>query len=361
MYIQWKGGIFLDTKSFLKKLCNGVGVSGYEHTISNAVIDGFKPLTDEVSTDKLGNVIAIKRGENNENNIKIMLAAHMDEIGLMVKDIEDSGFLRFTNVGGIDSRTLLAQEVIVHGKKDIYGVIGAKPPHLQDADEKGKAIKMEDLTIDVGLTKEEVEEVITIGDIITIKRDFIDLQGSSVAGKALDDRAGVATIFECAKELAKLKHTADVYFVSTVQEEVGTRGAMTSTYKINPDIGIAIDVGFGATPELPKEHVLDMGKGPGIAIGGNIHPTLREKLTDVAKEYNIPFQYEVAPGPTGTDARSIQITRSGVPSLLLSLPLRYMHTSVETINMEDIKSSAKLLARFIACISDENLEGLLCY
>lgn len=351
----------MEAKQLLGLLCEKSGVSGHEHLVSSLIIDAFNDFTDEITKDKLGNVIALKKGENNLNNIKIMLAAHMDEIGLMVTDIDDKGFIKFTTIGGIDPRTLLAQEVIVHGNKDLFGVIGAKPPHLQDESEREKAVKIEDLTIDVGFSKEQLKEFVEIGNTITINRSYIELEGSWVSGKALDDRAGVVTMFECAKELRYLKHQADVYFVSTVQEEVGVRGAATSTYKINPDIGIAIDVGFGSTPEIPKEYTLDMGKGPGITIGGNIHPTLREKLVEIAKEYNIPHQFELDPGPTGTDARAMQITRCGIPTLLISLPLRYMHTSIETINIEDIKSSAKLLARFISCISQDNLEGLLCY
>ncbi len=356
-----KGGIALDSKKFLKVLCEGVGISGYEHTVVNPIVDEFKPLTDEIEIDKLGNIIAIRRGENNKGNIKIMLAAHMDEIGLMVTDIDKNGFIKFTNVGGIDSRTLLAQEVTVHGKESLFGVIGAKPPHLSSPSERNDAIKMKDLSIDVGLKKEAVEKIVEIGDLITIKRSFIDLQGNWISGKALDDRAGVITMYECAKELEKLKHEADVYFVSTVQEEVGVRGATTSTYKINPDIGIAIDVGFGATPELPEEDVIEMSKGPGLALGGNIHPSLRKHLVKIANEYNIKYQTEVEPGLTGTDARAMIMTRAGIPSLLLSLPLRYMHTSVETIDMDDIKTSGQLLARFISSITSENLEGLLCY
>ena len=150
-------------------------------------------------------------------------------------------------------------------------------------------------------------------------------------------RQGVAAMYECIKELSNINHEADIYFVHTVQEEVGMRGAFTSAYKINPDIGIAIDVGFGSTPELPKSDTIDMGKGPGITIGGNIHPGLKRKNSEIAKEYNIPFQFEVTPGPTGTDARAMQITREGIPTLCLSIPLRYMHTSVEVVDMNDIK------------------------
>ncbi len=351
----------LETKDFLEILSNSTGVSGFEHNLKNTIISAMENYTDDNLIDNLGNIISIKKGTNNKHNLKIMLAAHMDEIGLIITYIEDNGFLRFSNIGGIDPRTLLSQEVVVHGKEDILGVIGAKPPHFQSSDEANKAIKMEDMTIDVGLPKEEVEKLVRIGDSVTIKRNFTRLQENRVTGKALDDRAGVATLLECAKELKHLHHESDVYFVSTVQEEVGTRGAVTSTYSIDPDIGIAIDVGFGATPELPKEHTLDMGKGPGITIGGNIHPTLREHLTEVAKEYNIPHQFEVSPGPTGTDGWAIQITRSGIPTLCISIPLRYMHTSVEIVDMMDIKNTAKLLALFITSISNENLEEILCY
>lgn len=351
----------MQANELMRLLCEKPGVSGHEIAISNLIVDAFTNLSDEVERDNLGNVIALKKGENNLNNIKIMLSAHMDEIGLMVTDIDDRGFISFTTIGGIDPRTLLAQEVVVHGKEDLFGVIGAKPPHLQDESEREKAVRIEDLTIDVGYSKEQLKDLVEIGNVVTISRNLLELRENWLSGKALDDRAGIVTMYECANELKYLKHEADIYFVSTVQEEVGVRGATTSTYKINPDIGIAIDVGFGATPDIPKEYTLDMGKGPGITIGGNIHPRLREKLIEVAKENYIPYQLEIDPGPTGTDARAMQITRCGIPTLLISLPLRYMHTSIETINMNDIKMSAKLIARFISYITHDNLEGLLCY
>ena len=351
----------MDTKGFLEILSNSSGVSGHESRLNDTILFAFERYADNISIDNLGNIIILKKGKNNGSNIKMMIAGHIDEIGLMVKYIEDNGFIRFTNIGGIDPRTILGQEVIVHGTKDLFGVIGSKPPHLQEPTEINKAIKMEDMIIDLGYSKEELEKMIDIGDTITIKRNFKELQGDRLTGKALDDKAGIAAMYECIKELSKIDHEADVYFVCTVQEEVGVRGAFTSAYKVNPDIGIAIDVGFGSTPELPKSDTLDMGKGPGITIGGNIHSGLREKMVEVAKEYNVPFQFEVTPGPTGTDARAMQITREGVPSLCLSIPLRYMHTSVEIVDMEDIKNTGKLLTFFIASISNGNLEGLLCY
>jgi len=353
----------LDTKAFLELLCNENGVSGYASNLNPTIIKAFERYTDEIKVDKLGNVIALKKGKSldSSNNIKIMIAAHMDEIGLMVADFEDNGFIRFTNIGGVDPRTILGQEVIVHGKEDLLGVIGSKPPHLQDPEEQDKAVKMEDMTIDIGLSKERVQELVNIGDTITINRKLQDLIGSRITAKALDDRAGIAAMLDCMKELNQINHEADIYFVSTVQEEVSMAGALVGAYNIDPDIGIAVDVGFGSTPELSKSKTLELGNGPGITLGGNIHPNLRKKLINVATEYNIPNQIEINAGPTGTDARVMQITREGIPSLVLSIPLKYMHTSVELVDMKDIKDTGKLLAFFIASITKESLEGLLCY
>jgi len=277
-----------------------------------------------------------------------MLAAHMDEIGLMVKDIEKGGFIRFTNIGGVDQRILPAQEVWVHGKETLFGVIGAKPPHLQESGETIKAVPMEDMAIDVGLPEEEVRKLVSVGDLITFKSPLISMQGEIVNGKSLDDRASVVLLYQTMKELDRLKFNGEIYFVATVQEEVGTRGAIISTYRLNPDIGIAIDVTHADTPDASREDTFPIDKGPVIAIGPNLHPRLTQKLMDVADENNIEYQVEVEPGPTGTDARSIQISRSGVPTVLLGLPLRYMHTTVESISMNTIKKAARLLALFIA-------------
>ncbi|HZK01197.1 MAG TPA: M42 family metallopeptidase [Tissierellaceae bacterium] len=346
---------------FLKSLSNHKGISGFEYSLRDIIIPYFEKYADEISIDKLGNITALKKGKSAEGKIKILLAAHMDEIGLMVKDIEENGFIRFTNVGGIDPRTILGQEVIVHGKEDLFGVIGAKPPHLQDSKEEDKAIKMEDMTIDIGFPYEKVKESVSIGDTITINRTFQELKNNRVTGKALDNRAGLVALYECIKELNDLNHEADVYFIATVQEEESMAGAITSSYRINPDIGIAVDVGFGTTPELDKSDTIELGQGPGITLGGNIHPGLRKKLISTAKEYNIAHQMEITVGPTGTDGRAIQISREGIPTLVLSIPLRYMHTSVEVVDMNDLKNTGKLLAFFIKEISSENLEGLLCY
>lgn len=350
----------METKLFLENLVNQYGVSGFEYDLADFISSEFSQYADEVTTDKLGNVIALKKGSGNEN-IKIMLAAHMDEIGLMINYIEDNGFLRFTNVGGIDPRTILGQEVIVHGKERLFGVIGSKPIHLQDQKEQEETVKMQDMIIDIGFSKEEAEKRVRIGDIVTIKREMTELKNNRVYGKAMDNRTGVAVLYQMMKELQKLKHEPDIYFVATVQEEVSMAGAVTSSFSIRPDLGIAVDVGFGKTPELNKWQSIELGEGPGITLGGNIHPGLRKKLIETANEYNIPQQMVVTPGPTGTDARAMQVNMDGIPCLVVDIPLKYMHTSVEVADMDDIDKTAKLLSFYINEIKNDDLEGLLCY
>lgn len=346
----------MDYKNLLKKLCESHGVSGHERGIYDLVKEEFAQISDEVTEDKFGNLFFLKKGT--KGKYKVMLAAHLDEIGLIVKDIDDKGFIKFTTVGGIDQRTLPSQEVIVHGKKDILGVIGSKPPHLLSLGDMEKAIKIEDMYIDVGMSKKEVEELVKIGDVITIKREFRELLNDYVSGKALDDRAGIAVMAVCLEELNKLYHYHDVYAVATLQEEVGVRGAITSAYNVEPDIAIAIDVTHGKARGVSTE--IELARGPAIGKGPNIHPAVYKGLVDTAKEYNINHQIEPLPGPSGTDAWAIQISRGGVPTGLVSIPLRYMHTSVETVNMKDIINSGKLLAYYIANLPEE-LEGQLCY
>ncbi len=350
----------MDKYEFLELLTNGHGVSGFEYTLSKAVIDAFTPLCDSVKIDKMGNVIAHKKGSG-DGAVKIMMAAHLDEIGFMVKYIEDNGFIRFTTIGGIDPRTTIGQEVWVHGVETILGVVGSKPPHLQDSKEQEETIKLEDMIIDTGYSKEKLLELVSIGDTITVKRDTVKLLNTKAAGKAMDDRAGVAALLETLKILQGMNHYPDVYMVATVQEEVSMTGAFTSTYHIQPDIGIAVDVGFGTTPELEKADTIELGKGPGITIGGNVHPTLVKRLFETGKVHGIPCQKDVAPGPTGTDARAMQITKEGIPALVVSIPLRYMHTSVELLDLEDIHHTARLLAQFTNSVKEGELEGLLCF
>lgn len=340
----------MEGKELLFKLSGSTGVSGNEHGLSSILEEYFGKHVTETRTTKNGNFIAIKKGDGGGKH-KIMIAAHSDEIGMMVTDIDDRGFIHFTRVGGIDPKTIPAQEVIIHGKKEVYGVVGAKPPHVLSKDDMKKAIKLEDMKIDVGMTKEEARQYISVGDLITVKRDCMSLQGDFLTGKALDDRAGIAAMLECAIELEKMKHEADVYFTATTCEEVGAWGARTAAYEINPDIAIAVDVTFGDKNAGDRVNI-ECGKGVEITVGPNIHPELSQRLLNIADEYKIPYAIDACPGPTGTDAWVIQVVREGIPSLLISIPLRYMHTSTEVISYKDVVLTGRLMAWFIASIKD---------
>lgn len=342
---------------FLKALSEASGVSGYEDEVRECVREAFGAMSDELRTDTMGNLIALKRGSGPEPRRRVMLAGHMDEIGLIVTVLE-KGFIRFTQVGGFDVRTLMGQEVVVHGRRDLPGVIGCRPPHVVSDEERSKPVPMDEMFIDVGLTQETLAQVVRVGDLITIRRPFIELQNNLVSGKAFDDRAAVVAIAICLDTLQTLHHQWDVYGVATVQEEVGLRGALTSTYGIAPDIGIAIDVGFGKQPGVPESEAIGIDKGPALAFGPNLHPVLFGEIKRVAEELEIPVQVEVAPRGTSTDANAMQITRGGIPTALLSLPLRNMHTPIETLCTRDLIRTGRLLAHFIATLDDTFMDKL---
>lgn len=330
------------------------GISGFEYRISDEIIKLFKPFCDEISSDALGNIIALKKGK--KGGKKIMLEAHFDEIGLMVSNIDENGFLSFINIGGVDPRILLSAEVTVHGKKDIKGVIGAKPPHLLENGEANKAISIRDMSIDTGLSLEEVSENIIIGSPVTLSQSVGKLLNNNLSLKTLDDRAGVAAILEVFK---RADIDADLYASVSVQEEVGLRGAKASSFSIMPDCAVAIDVCHAVTPDNSKE-AFDAGSGVVIAKGPNIHPKIFKKLSDTAKKYDIKTNIEISGGDTGTDAWAIQIAGGGIPVGLLSVPLKYMHTSVETMNLDDFEALVSLLEAFLK-ESDNFSEDWLCY
>lgn len=346
----------MSAKDFLQKLSQAHGVSGFEHTIRDLVIDEFKPHADEISITPMGSVIALKRGTGGGKH-KVLIEGHMDEIGLMVTEI-DHGFIRFTQVGGFDVRVLLAQEVIVHGKKPLRGIIGARPPHVLTEEERSKVIPMNDLWIDVGLPEARVRELVQVGDQITIARKLIDLKNNLVAGKAFDDRAAVVCVAEALKDLSTMKHTWDVYVIANTQEEVGLRGAMTSAYQVYPDVAIAVDVGHADQPGAPEPNRVPLNDGMGIAMGPNIHPLVHTKLTQIARDNEIPFKITAYAGATGTNAWAMQVVREGIPTGLIDIPLRYMHTSVETVSISDVERIGRLLARFCASLDDKFAQEL---
>lgn len=350
-------GEYMEQKKLLKTLCTAHGPSGRENWIYPLIEEAFLPYCDEVRQGNLNNAYAMKKGKCNGS---IMLMAHADEVFLMVNEIGDNGFLKFIS-NGIDPKTLVSQEVLIHGIEKIGGIIGITPPHLMSNEDKKKAVKIDELMIDTGRSKESIEKLVNVGDFITLKKDFYELLNNNVACKAADDRAGIVAMWSCAKELQSINHDLDVYFVSSCQEEVGHRGARMASFDLNPTLGIAIDVTFDSGLMGDTDRDNKLGEGPVICIGPNIHPKFREKLMETAEEYNIPYQVEVEPGNTGTDAWDIQIVRESIPTLLISIPQKYMHTTVEVVNMEDIKNTGRIIAKFIEKIKYDELEELLCF
>ena len=335
-------------RSLIKKLSDLRGISGFEYRLNKQIADIFRPYADEVVTDSLGSVIALKRC-GIENAPSVMIEAHCDEIGLIATSVTDEGFITFANVGGVDGRILPSLEVVVHGKKDISGIIGIKPSHLIEA---GKSVKIKDMAIDTGLDADEVKELVSAGDSITIAQSVGALGKSQWSGKTLDDRASVAILADVMKKLDNEKLNADVYAVAAVQEEVGCRGGKTTSYAINPDMAIAIDVTHGITPDNSSD-AFETGKGAVITVGPNLHPKLTERLRKTASDNKIKLQIEVEGGNTGTDAWEIQVSADGIPTALLSIPLKYMHTSVETLDISDVTAASKLLVCFIKGIEED--------
>ena len=346
------------TKELLFNLCNSTGVAGFEFQQTAEIVkSAFKEYCDEVWTDTLGNVIGHKKGKG---KYSVLFAAHMDEIGLMVSGYEKGGFLRFEEVGGYDQRSLVAQEVFVHGKEEVYGIIGVKPPHITTPEEAKNAHKMEDMAIDTGLSDEKLKELVRIGDVVTIKRNMIELRGDTVAGKALDDRAGIAALYQCMKDLKNTECDIDVYYVASVQEELGFQGAYTAAYMIKPDIAIALDVCHALSPDVSEPKGKKLGGGPVISRGLNVHPRVYDSLIKTAKDHYIAHQKSVAPTMSGTDAVAMQITGCGSATGIVSFPLKYMHTSVEVMRLKDIMLTAKLISSYVLDLSAIDVEELLC-
>lgn len=347
-----------DLKEHLRTLVNAHAPSGHEAPVRALVREAWQGFVNDFEQDKLGSLIGIKRATTPQTTSrKIMLAAHMDEIGFMVRDIED-GFIYVQKVAGMDNRVMLTQPVLVHGKRPLKGIVAAAPPHVLTEEERKKYPSHEALVIDVGLPHEEVSQLVRIGDLVTPDTPMIDLNGKIVAGKAMDDRACVAAVTYCLHELQSMHHSWDVYATATVQEETGLYGAETAAHHINPEIAIALDVTFAEQNGISPDDASELGGGPVICLGANIHPKLYDKLVDIAKEYEIKYQIETATGNTGTDAWAIQVARSGIPTALISIPLRNMHSPIETVDLRDIERAGRLLAQFISSLDADFMSAL---
>lgn len=338
--------------SLLKEIAEVAGAPGHEQRVREIVLREIKPLVDEVTIDNMGNVYAIKKGKDKK---RVMIGAHMDEIGFMVTHIDDKGFVRFHTLGGFDPKTLTAQRVIIHGKKDIIGVMGSKPIHVMSAEERTKLPKTTDFFIDLGMNKKEVEKIVSVGDPITRERGLIEM-GNCVNCKSLDNRLAVFILIETLKNLKNKKVPFDIYGVFTVQEEVGIRGANVAALEIKPDFGFGLDttIAFDVPGAKPEEVITSLGEGTAIKIMDSstiCDYRMIKYMEEVAKKNKIKYQKEILTAG-GTDTAGIQrMNPGGAIAGAISIPTRHIHQVIEMADKDDIKGSIDLLTN---CLLDLN-------
>ena len=343
---------------FLKGLLDQAGPSGYEEQTSAVWRNYVQGFADRVHGDFHGNSYGIL---NEKGKTSIFMSGHIDEIGFMISGITEKGFLKIAPVGGIDLHVVVGQRVNINTKKgEVYGIIGRKPIHLLTPEERKKVATVSEIWVDIGAKdKKDAEKIVEIGDAVTIDVGFKKLRGSLYVARGFDDRVGAFAVAEALRILSenrdKLRHK--VTAVASVQEEIGLRGAITSAYNVNPQIGFAVDVTFSSdVPEIKPEIIGDvkLGNGPVIARGPNINPKLFVLIKKVAKENKIPIQIVAVPRGTGTDANAIQLSRGGVATALISIPNRYMHTPVEVVSLKDVENTALLIAKTIMKIKNRD-------
>jgi endoglucanase len=329
----------------LKELCTAPGAPGREEKVREIVIRELTPLCDEVSVDAIGNVIGIKQGSGSG---RFMTCGHMDEISFMIKFVDDNGFLRFVPLGGFDPKTLTAQRVIVHGRRDLIGVMGSKPIHIMTDEDRKKPLRIEDYFIDVGLPADQVKDLIRPGDVVTREREIIEV-GEMINGKSFDDRVGVFLAIEGLR--AARSNKMDIYTVASAQEEIGIRGAMVAAQNVKPDVGVALDVTLAndVPGAEPHEQVSAMGKGVAIkAMDSSVIPNWKmvDHMRELCEQRQIPWQLEVLP-KGGTDTAAIQRHGGGAAAGAISVPTRYVHSVIEMVHPADVQAAIDLLAALI--------------
>jgi endoglucanase len=350
----------MDSIKILKKLSETPGPSGFERRIAAKVSELWQPYADTVTVDRIGSVIVTKKGRGDAPRSRILLAAHMDEIGLMVSKIVNHngyGFLKLSAIGGVDIRHLYGQTAVVHGQRDLVGVIGSLPGRMLPPERSSKAYGFKDLVVDVGLPESEVTELVSVGDAISFRQPLRKMQKRIVTGKALDNRASVAAVSFCLEYLQGRHFDWDVVAVATAQEETRLLGAFTAGFAQQPDLAIAIDVSFAKGAGLTDSSLV-LGSGPAIDTSPAVHPGMHKALQDTAKALEMEVSTTTSTRPGGTDAFGLQIARAGIPTALVSIPLRYMHTMVETIDADDVERVGRLLGEFIARLDQQFLDDL---
>ncbi len=346
--------------AFAKDLFSVAGLSGHEGPARDVIRPRWEPLVDEVEVSPLGSLHALRQGRGPAPRRRVMLAAHMDIVGLMVKHLVGS-YVRVSTIGGVDPRVLPGQPVIVHGRRDVPAIVVHPAPHLLAPDRPPKrAPQTDELWVDTGLSAAEAARTVRVGDVISFAQPPLELSENRLSGHGLDDRAGILAITVCLNELQRLAHVWDVAAVATVGEETTYRGAFTSAFRLGPDLAVAVDVTYASgVPGQPEFKVFPMGGGPTIGKGSDIHPALLRTFEAAARSAEIPYSIEVMPVHSGTDANAIQATREGVPTMVLGIPIRYMHSPVELVDLADIERTGRLLAATIAAFDADFMQRLV--
>lgn len=351
----------MDIFKELQTLTETPGPSGFETEIAQAIQASWEPLVDEMSVDRVGSLLALKKGSGEEPRKKLLIAAHMDEIGLMVRNFEEHngwGFIRVINLGGVDIRQIYGQLVVVHGKKNLPGVLGSLPGAMLPPAKRNKPFGYDEIFVDVGLPIDELKAQVGIGDPITFRQPLRKLLGKRVTGKSLDNRASVTAVTVMLNELQSRNHEWDVVAVATAQEETRLLGAYTSAFSERPDVAIAIDVTFGKGPGVNDDNAFELGGGPVLDLGPNVHNGVLKALKEAADALEMKTHVGTHTRGSGTDAFGLQVARAGVPTGIISIPLRYMHTMVESIDIKDVKRSGRLLSQFASQLDGTFLDKL---
>lgn len=344
----------MDIKTTLSSLCLCSGPSGREGEPIRQAAALLRPLMDEVWEDRFGNIVGVRRC-GREDAKRVVLDAHLDEVGLLITGAEE-GFLRFRSVGGIDPRMLPNREITILSEPPLFGLVAVLPPHVQKAGDASKSIPLSDLYIDAGLTQDEAEKL--IGTFAVPRGTFQVHLDHVVSSKALDDRAGFVTLLRAAELLKETPLDVDLYILGSSREEIDYDGAGVAAFSLMPHCFVAVDVTHARTPDGPKEETFPAGKGPVIGIGPNISRWMSDRLTAKAEELEIPWAAEISGGCTYTNAWQVQTAREGVATAVLSLPLKYMHSPVETLDLNDLEGAAQLLAAFVKDLAREGGEFL---
>lgn len=346
-----------DITPFLLSLLSKPGISGYEEPVSELIAEQWRPLVDELTISPLRSLHGLRKAASKEKRPTLMIAAHMDAIGLMVKQIQN-GFLLISTIGGIDPRVLPGQLVTVHGKKELAGLVQFIPDRLVNHQTSSKAPTKPQLFVDTGLAEKELASLVNPGDLISFAQPPFELSGGYIAGHSLDNRASVAALTLCLEEIKNYNLDCNVVAAATTQEEVRAIGAATSTFSVRPDLAFAVDVTFAKGPGSNDYRTFPLGEGPAIGLGANNHPALTQKMTEIAEDLDIPYFIEAMPANSGTDGMAMQISANGVPIQVLGMSLRYMHTSVEMASLKDIARTGRLLARFITELNPDSFTSL---